>query len=154
MKNKLQHLTNDELLEYYELYKFMIDNSSRAENTKIKGMDTKFAYNVVRLVGECKQLLTTGTLDLQQDRERLKAIRRGEWTQEQVREFFNQKERELETVYNESSLPYSPDEEKIKDLLVRCLELQYGDLSNEIVIPGRAEQALREIQEICERFSR
>jgi len=118
------------------------------------GYDTKYAYNLVRLMGEVEQLLTTGELDLQQDRERLKAIRRGEWTQEQIQEFFTQKEKGLETAYNESSLPYSPDEAKIKDLLIRCLKLHYGDLSDAITIPGQAEQALREIQKICERFSR
>ena len=100
--------------------------------------------------GEVEQLLSTGDLNLQQDKERLKAIRNGEWPMEKVREFFEAKEKALEALYVSSELPYKPQEVKIKALLVKCLEMHYGDLSqSELIIPGKAEAALRRIVEIA-----
>ena len=43
------------------------------------GYDVKYAYHVVRLLGEVEMILAEEDLDLQRDRERLKAIRRGDW---------------------------------------------------------------------------
>jgi len=116
------------------------------------GFDVKFGYNVVRMLNEVQQILTVGDLDLQQDRERLKAIRRGEWTMEQIEDFFTIQEKALEVVYNESKLPWRPDEDKIKQLLLDCLEYHYGSLSKAIKIEGQEIQALRNIQEICEKY--
>jgi len=146
----LEKISNEELISYHEMFEIGLSKSKRFVSRKTYNVDVKFLCHVVRLLNEVEQLLTTGDLDLQQDRERLKAIRRGEWTQEQIKDFFTQKEKDLETVYNESKLPYSPDESKIKDLLIRCLTMHYGDLSDVVVIPGRAEQALRDIREICD----
>ncbi len=53
----------------------------RAELVAAHGYDTKFAYHVVRLIGEVEQILVEQDVDLQRDRELLKAIRRGEWTE-------------------------------------------------------------------------
>jgi uncharacterized protein len=145
----LKQLTDEELIQYHNLYKFMIDISGRAEGTKITGVDRKHLYHVVRLIGEVEQLLAIGDMDIQQDKERLRAIREGKWTMGQVKSFFVEKEKALESLYNSSELPYKPREEEIKALLVKCLEMHYGDLSsNELVIPGKAEAALRQIQEI------
>jgi len=126
--------------------------SKRAGVVEKFGFDVKFALHVVRLIGEVQQILTLHDLDLQQDRERLKAIRRGEWTQEQVEEFFTRQEKELETAYNESTLPWSPNEDKIKQLLLDCLESHYGSLDKAIVVEGKELQALQEIRGICDRF--
>jgi len=115
------------------------------------GYDTKFAYNVVRLIVNVEQLLTTGDIDLQLDKERLKAIRRGEWTMEQIEHFFTDKERDLEKLYNSSDLPYSPNEKKIKELLIHCLEIHYDDISEHIVNPDAAIVALREVSEVIEK---
>lgn len=81
---------------------------------------------MVRLLNEVEQILTEHDLDLERNREQLKAIRRGEWTQEDVENYFASKERDLETLYTESKLRYKPDEEKLKDLLLNCLEHHYG----------------------------
>ena len=112
--------------------------------------DVKYGYHLIRLLGQVEQLLSTGDMDIQLDRERLKAIRRGEWTMEQIKQFFTDKEKSLEVLYNSSTLPYSPDEAKIKALLRKCLDMHYDDLSKEIVVPGKAEAALRAIKEICD----
>ncbi|MCC2671676.1 MAG: putative nucleotidyltransferase, partial [Armatimonadetes bacterium] len=83
-------------------------------------------------------------------REQLKAIRRGEWTADQIAQFFQDKEQSLERLYIESTLRHTPDEERIKSLLLECLEEHYGNLSEMVVAPDRAIEKLRRIKEICE----
>ncbi|MDG3003531.1 DNA polymerase beta superfamily protein [Paludisphaera mucosa] len=61
----------------------------RADLVAKHGYDVKFAYHVVRLIGEVEQILTEGDVDLQRDNERLKAIRRGEWSEERLRRWFS-----------------------------------------------------------------
>jgi len=112
------------------------------------GWDVKFGMHVVRLLLECEQILETGDLNMQKDKEMLKAIRRGEWTPEQVREWFTQKEKHLDNLYANSTLPYGPDEDKIKNLLLQCLEVQYGKLDRAVTIPGQHEKTLRDIAEL------
>jgi uncharacterized protein len=118
----------------------------RAELVARHGFDTKFAYHVVRLLGEVEQILIEGDIDLQRHNEPLKAIRRGEWTEERLRRWFSEKEPELERAYAESKLPAMPEEGRIKALLLRCLEEHYGSLDACVVDPDRAMTALRNIQ--------
>ena len=100
--------------------------SNREELIKQFGFDVKFATHVVRLLLEVEQILTEGDIDLQRHREQLKAIRRGEWTEQQIEDFFAMKEKDLKHIYNTSTvIPYSPDEEKIKHLLLNCLTAHY-----------------------------
>jgi uncharacterized protein len=116
------------------------------------GFDLKFAMHAVRLVCEAEQILTTGDLYLRRDSEMLRSILRGEWTAERIREWFESKERGLESLYNESdAVPYKPDEEKIKQLLLDCLEHHYGSLDAVIYRPERDGQyrgALLSIQSV------
>src|SRR5262249_48932248 len=58
--------------------------------------DLKFAYHVVRILNEAEQILLEGDLDLLRNREQLKSIRRGEWTRQQILEYFEQKRVGLE----------------------------------------------------------
>jgi len=138
---------------YSQLHKMAIKNpepgSNRYEDVKKHGYDVKFAYNVVRLLDEVEQILTLGDLDLQRAREMLKSIRRGEWTEKQIRQFFTEKEKDLEKVYAESKLPWGPDEAKTKELLLNCLEMHYGNLDNCITIPGKYHDAMQQIADIC-----
>lgn len=125
--------------------------SKRSADVEKFGFDTKCAYHVVRLLDEVDQILTTGDVDLQRDRERLKAIRRGDWTAEQVREFFVRRERELETAYAESKLPHKPDEAAIKTLLLECLEAHFGSLKEAVVVPTQERELLAQIKSLCEK---
>lgn len=100
--------------------------TKRLATIKEFGYDVKFAYNVVRLCQECQQILEEGDLDLTRDREMLKSIRRGEWPQEKIQEFFDMKVPILEEAYKNSELPYSPREQEIKKLLVECIQMHYG----------------------------
>jgi predicted nucleotidyltransferase len=138
---------------YSQLHKLAIKQprGKRAELTREHGFDTKFGYHVVRLIGEVEQILVEGDIDLQRDNERLKAIRRGEWTEERLRQWFADKESQLERAYAESALRASPDEDRMKALLLDCLEEHYGSLEGCIVDPDRAVAALRNIQAELER---
>jgi predicted nucleotidyltransferase len=109
------------------------------------GYDVKFAYHVVRLIDEVEQILVEETLDLQRNREKLKAIRRGEWTLEQIEDYFIRREKDLEKAYSESKLPHSPDEKRIRQLLLNCLEHYYGNLSDAVVDVDAATRTLQQV---------
>jgi hypothetical protein len=128
--------------------------SNRRKIVEKLGWDVKYGYHLVRLLNECEQILQTGDLDLQRDKEYLKAIRRGEVSQEQIYEYFESKEKYLEELYQNSDLPYKPDEEQIKNLLLECLEMHFGDLSKCVVVEDKAVRALREISKVIEKFSK
>lgn len=104
-------------------------NPKRAAWVEKFGYDVKFAYHVVRLLNECEQILMTGDLNLEQNREQLKSIRRGEWTLEQLDSWAETKHRQLEELYLKSELQHSPDEDKLRELLLNCIEEHYGKVS-------------------------
>ncbi|MBI4854451.1 MAG: nucleotidyltransferase domain-containing protein [Acidobacteria bacterium] len=140
---------------YSQLHKMNTKNptGNRVEIRETYGYDVKFAYHVVRLLNEVEQILIEGDIDLQRNREQLKSIRRGEWKEEEIREYFASKERDLEKLYVESKLPYSPDEAQIKKLLLECLEEHYGNLEDCVVNPDAAVSALRDIKAILEKVN-
>lgn len=125
------------------------EGSKRQKLREEFGMDTKFLYHVVRLLSEAEQMLLTGDLDLQEKgrREHMKAIRRGEVAEEDIRKWASDKEHQLEKAYAETSLPEKPDEAKLRSLLFQCLEEHYGSLDSYVKQVGWAEQFLKEIDE-------
>lgn len=140
---------------YSQLHKADIktpqEGSKRAANVEKFGFDVKFAYHVVRLLDECEQILTLHDIDLERSRETLKAIRRGEWTLEQTKDYFQRRERELDEEYAKSTLPHKPDEQRIKELLLSCLEEYYGSLKEAVVVPSQERDILQQIKALCER---
>jgi hypothetical protein len=139
---------------YQQLTKMANKNRTgkRAADVQQYGFDRKFAYHVVRLLNEVEQIMTEGDLDLQRNREQLKSIRKGEWTEAQIREYAARKEADLETLYQNSKLAYGPDEPQIKQLLLDCLEEHYGSLEKCVVNPEAAVVALREVMAVLERY--
>jgi predicted nucleotidyltransferase len=117
------------------------------------GFDVKFAYHIVRLLGECEQILMDGTIDLRRDREQLKAIRRGEVPEEDIVKWASEKEQFLESLYHSSKIPDHPDVDKIRQLLLNCLEHHYGSLDACVVQMDPVVAALREIGNIINRVS-
>jgi len=138
---------------YAQLHKMRTKKPEGKRTVTIEqyGFDVKFAYHVVRLLNEVEQLLTTGDLDLESGREQLKAIRRGDWTPEQVTQYFERKEKDLESAYSSSKLPYIADENAIRALLLKCLEHHYGNIDAALPKETGAVSALREIQAILDR---
>ncbi len=137
---------------YSQLHKMNIkkpiSGTERDLSTKKYGYDVKFAYHLVRLLDECEQILTVGDVNLENNREQLKAIRRGEWTKEKVMEYFDLKDKLLSELYNTSKLQYKPDENKIKTLLINCLEQYYGNLNNIVHKPNQLDSFLNELEEL------
>lgn len=118
-------------------------NPARAASIEEHGYDVKFGYHVVRLLDEVEQIMSEGDLDLTRNREQLKAIRRGEWPLDYLKAWFEESEKGLERLYQESKLPHGPDEQAIKSLLMNCIEQHHGSL-NLAVEAGLDERALVE----------
>jgi len=114
------------------------------------GYDVKFAYHVVRLLNEVEQIMTEHDLDLERNREQLKSIRRGDWNKETIVQYFEDKEKSLEDLYTKCDLQHSPDENKIKKLLLECLEMHFGNLSKVISIDGSIETYITQLENIIE----
>lgn len=128
-------------------------NPKRAADIEKNGYDTKFLMHVVRLALECEQLLLTGELDLQRDSQTLLSIRRGEWTLEHGKKWWEEKSRALETVYaNCKALPHTPDEEKIKDLLFQCLEQHYGSLQSAVVRVPQLDSLIDDLEAVVQKY--
>lgn len=128
------------------------DNPRRAEEIKTFGYDLKFGYNAVRISLEAEQILIEHDLDLERNSEILKSIRRGEWSFEQLEKWVEEKERALETAYVNSSLAHSPDQEKIKEVLLACLEMAYGNLDQAVVRNPSLDRLLDELRTIVGRY--
>jgi len=124
------------------------NSPKRRSEIETHGYSTKEAYHTVRLMLEAEQILTEGDLDLERNREILKTIRKGEWTAGDVRSYFNDKERQLEHAYTQSQLRTAPDEAAIKSLLLDCLEMHFGTLSEAVVREDAVVRALRQIDDI------
>lgn len=144
----IAHLNDKELAEYKRIYSEMKESSKRAERVKVNTFDLKFAYHLIRLLNEVEQILMYCDLDLRQNNEQLKAIRRGDISQEEITKMAAEKEKYLEKLYLESKLREKPDEPKIKQLLLDCLENHYGSLSKCIELSDKYQEALREIMAI------
>lgn len=109
------------------------------------GYDLKYASHLIRLILQCEQILIEEDLDLVRNSQTLKAIRNGEWSKERVLDFYYAKEAEVEGSILRSTLRAKPDENQIKNLLIECLELQYGKISSRIVIQDEATEILKQI---------
>lgn len=125
-----------------------LQGSKRWKLTKKYGYDVQFASHTVRLLNEIEQILIKEDLDLEENREQLKSIKRGEWSENQVLEYFDTKEKALEEIYLNSSLPYGPPEEKIKTLLINCLEMYFGSLHNVIQKPSQIDNFINDLNSL------
>lgn len=113
--------------------------------------DVKDASHVVRCMLACQDILRDYDYDVQKHKDMVKGIRRGEWTYEQVTEWFAKMEPILEQNKQDSKLPDHADESALRKVLLECLEIQYGRLDNIIRDDSRAKQMVREIYNICQK---
>ncbi len=96
-------------------------NPARAELEAKHGYDSKHAGHLVRLTRMCREILETGKVLVRRpDAEELLAIRNGAWSYEQLIEWFDRANGELDSVAVASRLPKTPDFEEIDRL---CVEL-------------------------------
>lgn len=128
------------------------DNPRRLADIQTNGYDTKYAYHIVRLMLECEQILAEGDLDIERNREILKSIRRGEWTLDQIKKWFADSESNITNLYSQSTIPYGPDQDKIKRLLVECLEMHYGSLDKAIQLDVDVNQLVEDMQLVLDKY--
>lgn len=100
------------------------------------GYDVKAASHCVRLINEVEMILEEGDLDLFRNNDHVKAIKNGLISKQDFDNWFTTKELTLEKLYSESKLPYGPPEDKIRQLLMDCLEHHYGSLENAYIKPA------------------
>ena len=138
---------------YSQLHK-MTSKEPIGNRRKIReefGFDVKFAYHLVRLLNECEQILMNGTLDLRLNNEQLKAIRRGEVKEEDIKKWASSKEVQLEALFVKSTLPEKPRVDEIKKVLLECLDYHYGSLDKCIELPDKYKQTLQEVKVIIDK---
>lgn len=111
--------------EQYQLW-LRQRNPQRSELEARFGYDTKHAMHLVRLMRMCREILTTGVVQVRRpDREELLAIRAGAWTYDALIAWAEAEDRALDALYATSPLPRTPDREKLDAL---CLEVMEAHL--------------------------
>jgi predicted nucleotidyltransferase len=125
----------------------------RSELVEKFGYDTKFAYHIVRLMNECRQILESGDLNLESDSQMYISIREGAWTLDYLMQWFDQQIIDLEHTYNTSTLRYGVDNVEVTSILMSCLEEHYGDLSSVVTKPSRERQLKAEIQAVLDKYA-
>lgn len=129
-----------------------LKKSKRFYDRKKNNFDTKFSYHIIRLLDEAEQILLTKDLKLDKNNEELKAIRRGDWTLEKLQKEFEARKLSVEKIYASSDLPNEPDEGKIKQLLIQCLEIHYGSLGSECL--ARNDLPIQVLQNIIKEIEK
>lgn len=87
------------------------------------GYDVKYGLHLIRLMTEAVELLKSGqlTLPLYNNKELLD-IRLGKVPYDELLGKFEQLEKLVDLVYATTTLPHHPDQKKISDLLIKCIE--------------------------------
>lgn len=113
--------------------------------------DTKYSYHLVRLMLQAEQILTERDLDLRRNKDMLISIRNGEWTVDELEDFFERKESELDKLYqNSDSLPHEPPQDKIKGLLMDCLRSFFDNLDDDFVEDNHYRRVVNEIKKLVQ----
>lgn len=146
----LKQLTNEQLDQYHKLFEAGMAVSGRFEDRKRNSQDNKFLYHLIRLYDEAEQIILEGDLDLQRARETMKAVRRGEWTTDQIQQWAVEKDKAMEAAYVNCKLPDKPPVEPLRQLLLNCLEEHYGSLEDCVETVGWAEQTLKDVDSLLE----
>jgi predicted nucleotidyltransferase len=98
-------------------------NPERAALEAKHGYDCKHAMHLVRLMRMCREILETGKVVVKRpDREELLAIRNGAWGYDQLVEWAELQDKELNDVMRNSSLPHSPDRNFLDDQCQKMVE--------------------------------
>ena len=107
-----------------------IKNASHRQDMWTKyGFDTKFMMHCMRLILEGQELLETGKIEFPlKEKQLLLDIRTGQFAFEEVHEMIVKKKNELENF--ESSLPATPNFDKINELLIKLIEIFWVNENN------------------------
>ena len=123
------------------------ETGNRAGLVQKYGYDIKHGYHTVRNLNQIEQILTKKDLDLMENREQLKSIRRGEWTLEDLTNHFQEKQPLIEKLALESDLQQKVDKEFVRELHRQCIEMHYGKIDG-YEDKNLAQKKLDQIKEI------
>lgn len=140
--------------DYVKLWEEGLKKTSRFEAQKIAGFDRKFCYHIFRLADQAEYILNHHDLDLQEEGrvEKMKAIRRGDISFEDIVKQFGQAEERLSKLYESSTLRKYPPTKEIRGLLIATLESHYGSLKEFLKESNGAELAINEIKETLRKY--
>ena len=98
-------------------------NEARSELEKKYGYDTKHGMHLVRLMRMCREILTEGKVIVKRpDAQELLAIRNGAWSYDKILGWAKEQDLELNEIYKTSTLPHSPNHEKLDELCQGLVE--------------------------------
>lgn len=99
-------------------------NESRSDLEEKHGYDTKHAMHIVRLLRMGEEVLRDGVVNVKRpDAAELLAIRNGAWTYEELLEWSEHQDNELNKLMLTSPLPAKPDYELAKRVLIKAEEM-------------------------------
>ena len=141
--------------DYIKLWEEGIKKTSRFEAQKIAGQDNKFLYHVFRLADQAEFILNHHDLDLQEKSrtEKMKAIRRGDISFNDIVRQFGEAESRISALYESSTLQKYPPRDKIRALLIASLESHYGSLKEFLKEHNSSELAIKEIKSVLGKYS-
>lgn len=102
--------------------------SRRAKVIEEFGFDVKDASYVLRFVLELKEILFEGDLHINRYGQKITDIRNGKYSLDAILKEYQEILDEIEKNRDKFIIQHSPDEDKIRNLLVDCLEEKYGSL--------------------------
>lgn len=116
-------------------------NEARASLEEKYGYDTKHATHLVRLLRMgCEILRGEGVKVLRPDAEELLAIRNGAWTYEELIKYADEKERELESLYQTTKLPHHIDQDKADEITQEIYSLAWQRSSTSRAVVEKLKQ--------------
>jgi hypothetical protein len=122
-----------EMLDYYKglsrrFYAGGYMGAKRKELVKRVGYDAKNAAHLIRLLRMGIEFLKDGSMRVARpDAEELLAIKRGEWTLDQVKAEADKLFADAERAYRESSLPAHPDHDAAERLCVELIQSHFRE---------------------------
>ena len=100
------------------------EKSNRKELIKERGFDTKFSSHMIRLLIEGKELLETGKLIFPlTNKQEIMDIKLGKWDLQQVLDYADYLESEIEKSVISSELPNEPRVKEIEEFMIKEMEL-------------------------------
>jgi len=102
-------------------------NPKRRELEAKYGFDTKHSMHLVRLCRMAKEILRDGVVNVyREDRDELNEIRDGKWTYDRLEQYAIDSDKELDELYETSTLRDKPDHKRIAKLYAEICEEWYG----------------------------
>ncbi len=98
-------------------------NPARAELEAKFGYDCKHASHLVRLLRMCREILTEHKVVVKRpDREEILAVKNGAWSYDQLIEWAEREEAQLDVLYQTSTLQKEPDRNYLDSLCIEVIE--------------------------------